>query len=62
MFRFFNQEQDRANQTADDRKIDELMNEVGNELGIDRDSREKLSSEKARELGQRMKEEIKKRT
>lgn len=61
MFRLFNQEQDQG-KTEDDRKIDELMNEVSNELGIERDSKEKLSSEKAKELGRRMKEEIKKRT
>ncbi|MFC4076600.1 hypothetical protein [Salinithrix halophila] len=54
------QEQARG-KTADDRKIEQMMNEVAGELGVDKDTRS-LPREKAEDLGDRVKEEVKKRT
>ncbi|SMO49200.1 hypothetical protein [Melghirimyces algeriensis] len=48
------------NGTADDRKINEMMNEVASELNVS-ENRDQ-SPEEAKKLGRRMEEEIKKRT
>jgi hypothetical protein len=48
-------------QSNDDRKIKELMNEVGQELGVNERTRS-LSPEKAQEMGEKMKQEIRKRS
>ncbi|GGE22972.1 hypothetical protein GCM10011571_26300 [Marinithermofilum abyssi] len=48
-------------QSDDDRKIKELMNEVGQELGVNERTRS-LSPEKARDMGEKMKREIRKRS
>lgn len=55
-----NKQQDKK--TAEDQKIREMMNEVGQELGVDSESRQPLSQEKAKKLGNQLKNEIQERT
>ncbi|OYD07791.1 hypothetical protein [Paludifilum halophilum] len=63
MFDFLKPNQRRqGGRTNDDRRIDEMMNEVGQELGVNKNTREPMSREKANQLADRTKEEIKQRT
>ncbi|MBA4493286.1 hypothetical protein ACFO25_06565 [Paenactinomyces guangxiensis] len=60
MFRFLNNTLRRGNQSRNKNKINELMNEVGKELGVDPNTRS--LNEDPNKFAERMKKEIQKRT